>query len=64
VRSLSAALYILVATSIAHAEDALLQLTDQPAESTTADTPATPAFEVGLYSGGFNSNYYHQLYDY
>jgi opacity protein-like surface antigen len=63
VRSLSAALYILAATSIAHAEDALLQVTDQPAESATADTAASPAFEVGLYSGGFISNYYHQFYD-
>jgi outer membrane protein OmpA-like peptidoglycan-associated protein len=29
-----------------------------------AETSPSPAFEVGLYSGGFISNYYHQFYDY
>jgi outer membrane protein OmpA-like peptidoglycan-associated protein/opacity protein-like surface antigen len=63
VRSLSAGLYLLLAaTSLATAEDGLMAV--DGGSPPPAETSAGPAYELGLYSGGFISNYYHQFYDY
>jgi outer membrane protein OmpA-like peptidoglycan-associated protein len=61
VRSLTACLFLAAAGSTAVADDAIVTAEAEPPVATpTAHTP----FEVGLFSGGFISNYFHQFYDY
>ncbi len=59
-RSLTAGLLIVAATSAAYADD------DVVAMETTGEAPADAPIpiEAGIYTGGFISNYYHQFYDY
>jgi len=60
VRSLSVCLYLVAATSLVRADDSLLSVEADPPPTVPVERPA---FEVGLYTGGFLPSADHQFYN-